>query len=327
MLDKDQYNQDEYNNYYKQETQGAEIKGYNDNESGFLKKVVLGLGVVILGIVGYFGFKLFNNSDSTTTREKIVIKEASTEDIEKNYDNKSIEDKVIETIKNNKEEIHEVVVNTEKIEKTIQEEVATQVQEKLDKNKKMSTEDISKIVNIVMSKMEKEKALNNTNDHELLSALENNDQDLIKTEPKKAKALPSHAVTHIQSVKTTEHLNNKVTFDSDNENKDLDKLSKEITKLLNMSGANSSKKESNTVNKQQESQSKTTTNYQNSIKKEISVRTNEMRIIIVKPGDTLNKIAKRAYGDGNSYQKIFDANPEISRADKIYVGQKLRIPN
>ncbi len=47
----------------------------------------------------------------------------------------------------------------------------------------------------------------------------------------------------------------------------------------------------------------------------------------VKSGDTLSKIAKEEYGDANAYMKIFDANkPMLSSPDKIYPGQKLRIP-
>jgi nucleoid-associated protein YgaU len=44
-------------------------------------------------------------------------------------------------------------------------------------------------------------------------------------------------------------------------------------------------------------------------------------------GDTLWAIAKAAYGDGNKYPVIFEANkPMLSHPDKIYPGQKLRIP-
>ncbi len=44
-------------------------------------------------------------------------------------------------------------------------------------------------------------------------------------------------------------------------------------------------------------------------------------------GDTLSAIAKQYYGDANQYMKIFEANkPMLSHPDKIYVGQKLRIP-
>ena len=44
-------------------------------------------------------------------------------------------------------------------------------------------------------------------------------------------------------------------------------------------------------------------------------------------GDTLSGIAKKYYGNANDYMKIFEANkPMLSHPDKIYVGQKLRIP-
>ena len=44
-------------------------------------------------------------------------------------------------------------------------------------------------------------------------------------------------------------------------------------------------------------------------------------------GDTLSAIAKKYYGDANKYTAIFEANkPMLSHPDKIYPGQKLRIP-
>jgi nucleoid-associated protein YgaU len=44
-------------------------------------------------------------------------------------------------------------------------------------------------------------------------------------------------------------------------------------------------------------------------------------------GDTLSAIAKAYYGDANKYPAIFEANkPMLSSPDKIYPGQKLRIP-
>ena len=44
-------------------------------------------------------------------------------------------------------------------------------------------------------------------------------------------------------------------------------------------------------------------------------------------GDTLWGIAKKFYGDGNLYMRIFEANREVIKdPDKIYVGQKIRIP-
>jgi nucleoid-associated protein YgaU len=47
----------------------------------------------------------------------------------------------------------------------------------------------------------------------------------------------------------------------------------------------------------------------------------------VQSGDSLSKIAKAEYGDANAYMKIFEANkPMLSDPNKIYPGQKLRIP-
>ena len=44
-------------------------------------------------------------------------------------------------------------------------------------------------------------------------------------------------------------------------------------------------------------------------------------------GDTLSAIAKKYYGDANKYMAIFEANkPMLSDPNKIYPGQKLRIP-
>jgi len=47
----------------------------------------------------------------------------------------------------------------------------------------------------------------------------------------------------------------------------------------------------------------------------------------VKAGDSLSKIAKRKLGDGNAWRKTFEANTDILKdPDKIYPGQKLKIP-
>ena len=51
------------------------------------------------------------------------------------------------------------------------------------------------------------------------------------------------------------------------------------------------------------------------------------RTYTVVKGDTLSKISKEMYGDANKYNTIFEANkPMLKDPDKIYPGQKLRIP-
>jgi nucleoid-associated protein YgaU len=49
----------------------------------------------------------------------------------------------------------------------------------------------------------------------------------------------------------------------------------------------------------------------------------------VQSGDSLWKIAKKHYGDGNRWQRIYDANRQVIGAnpDKIYPGQVLQIPD
>lgn len=51
------------------------------------------------------------------------------------------------------------------------------------------------------------------------------------------------------------------------------------------------------------------------------------RTYTVSSGDTLSKIAKHFYNDGNEWQRIFNANRDVlSNPDRIYPGQHLRIP-
>ncbi len=48
----------------------------------------------------------------------------------------------------------------------------------------------------------------------------------------------------------------------------------------------------------------------------------------VASGDTLSKLAKQFYGDGNKYMKIFDANKDqLKDPNVIKIGQVLKIPD
>ena len=48
---------------------------------------------------------------------------------------------------------------------------------------------------------------------------------------------------------------------------------------------------------------------------------------IIQSGDNLSKIAKQFLGDASKYPVIFEANREVIKdADKIFPGQKIRIP-
>ncbi len=47
----------------------------------------------------------------------------------------------------------------------------------------------------------------------------------------------------------------------------------------------------------------------------------------IQKGDSLWKIADKFYGNGSKYEKIFEENREVIKdPDKIFAGQKIRIP-
>jgi len=51
------------------------------------------------------------------------------------------------------------------------------------------------------------------------------------------------------------------------------------------------------------------------------------KVYVVVSGDSLSKIAQREYGDANQWPRIYEANRDLLKdPDKIYPGQKLRIP-
>ncbi len=113
-----------------------------------------------------------------------------------------------------------------------------------------------------------------------------------------------------KSAKKVDHYNKVVVKKSANSYDDLANLSDQIGDIVE------------TMNKK-----KAQSSYTSSIEKEVSARVAEMRVVVVQPGDTLSKIAKRVYGHALDYDRIFKANPElIKNPNNIYIGQRLRVP-
>ena len=51
------------------------------------------------------------------------------------------------------------------------------------------------------------------------------------------------------------------------------------------------------------------------------------KLYVVVSGDSLSKIAKREYGNACEWKRIYEANQDLLKdPDKIYPGQKLKIP-
>ena len=70
-----------------------------------------------------------------------------------------------------------------------------------------------------------------------------------------------------------------------------------------------------------------TDQYEKKLEPEAKLNKNEMRILTIKNGESIWDIAVRAYGDGNKYKKILDANPLIKKNPSLLKeGVTLRVP-
>ena len=57
------------------------------------------------------------------------------------------------------------------------------------------------------------------------------------------------------------------------------------------------------------------------------LQTGQVEYYTIQSGDNLSSIAKKFLGNASAYPKIFEANREVIKdPDKIYPGQKIRIP-
>lgn len=177
-----------------------------------------------------------------------------------------------------------------RIDKTTEDAIINKIAN-ITKSTNINPKDIALIVEIIMAQM------NNSSEPTLETQLIN--------------AKKQKMVKH--DLKDINHYN-KVVIGSDIEQKN----SSELMKLRN--NLNTMMKDSK--------QNNIASDYSKAIEKEISIRSNEMKIIIVQKGDTLSKIAEKAYGNRNAYRKIFIANPEVLKnPNEIFIGQKLRIPS
>jgi len=157
-----------------------------------------------------------------------------------------------------------------------------------DNNENISQKDIALIVEIIISQMKQTK----------------------KPSLEKQLALAQKSNQTRQSLKETNHYNKIIvsnTILENRENKQVE-LKEQLNSIVYQRNNHLS-------------------GYEIAIKRELQVRSNEMRIIVVQKGDTLSKIAKKAYGNRDAYTKIFTANPEVLKnPNQIFVGQRLRIP-
>ena len=339
MLNKDQYNQEEYNDYYRQETQGAELNGYVDDESGGKGKIIGLIALIALAIAGYFGYNMMSKSDNSIDTSLQVSMDNLPQSVQSDAETEESDNPVIKkekkevaTSTTKAEETH-VVTSAPKDEvkketpkqKTIEDEVSDKVKQAVASSKsKMSPEEVASIVAAVMQQMNQEKSSLSTTtpavtkqDKELMNELSTTEVDSVSADLENAlENVNISENTHIDNNKKQVDVYNKVTIQDSKGTDSLSQLSAQISNEIENATVSSTITTTNEEDKE----------YSTSIKKEVISREKEMRIIVVKKGDTLGKLAKRAYGNVMEYKRIYKANPEIKRPDRIYIGQKIRIP-
>jgi len=197
--------------------------------------------------------------------------------------------------------VHSAVINTSKEESS----------------DKLSQNDIANIISMVMKDIDEKKAQKqeNINDNDYAQALILEDVDNLETNKINPESINTkkEIIENSSKLSKKNHYNKIVINKPKNETYSNDSLLQLSTKIDNAID--------------ESSQEESTSEYTNQIKKEVAVRSNEMRVIVVQKGDTLSKIAKRAYGSYDAYMKIIEANPHIIKnPNEIFVGQRLRIP-
>lgn len=281
---------------------GKEDTPVKKEEANVLSKMIQLLSVVVLlGIVGFmgiFGYKYiqkdtFTNKDKSIDPEsKKSVKTVSSEDSSKHIANKNSAKGDTKQKMYTQEEMQAIV-------KTLM--AQTQTVKQTDKKQIDDSGSSSKV-----SDAPKDKALVTALNNVEVDQLEDIKEDV----PLHVNQDKIYKAKTKKSTKKVDHYNKVVVQTSKNTYDDLANLSLEIGNVVD--DMKNNKKQSS---------------YTSSIKKEVVTRSNEMRVIVVKQGDSLSKIAKRAYGSAKAYNRIMEANPDlIKNPDHIYIGQRLRVP-
>ena len=346
MLNKDQYNEDIYNDYYAKAAEGAEIK-HTHKKGGKSKLLLIFLLLALISTLSYFVWTNLTSTKTDIPKSHLVKEETTpkvTEIKEKivEVSTKSSNTAVDGTSNETSDKTEEESLETE-LEKTLQAtskiETTTESSDKKEtssstaeivaniasqtSDEKMSPKDIARIVQLVTQQMQAEKkteekrAANTKKEKDSLEAsLENVETDTLSSDtPIIAPTDGSQKKEASNNDKTNTY--NKIVLEKSNSNTNLtDELSR-----LSMEISNVIDSDNNELNTPK------STTYTSSLSKEVDTRTKEMRYYIVKKGDTLATIAYKIYGSHRDYKRLYNANPNIlRRADRIYIGQRLRIP-
>ena len=281
----------DYYNSYKREMQELEAYEKQGKIQQLMKILFFFIVLFLFGLASYYLYKYFNPTIETTHKiEKTTLKQQSQlPSIIISEEELPQSPQLIAYQKEQMKNIQKNATDTTKLPK-----VAKSVNTTAEEAKNITQKDIALIVQIIMAQM-------NTQQEPSL------EEQLTAVESTKFTQKQLKESNHYNKVILN---NNQIKADESIQNKELVELSNNMNHIL-----------------EEPIEDKVATEYSTSIKKEVAYRENEMRVIVVKKGDTLSRIAKKAYGDYNAYPKIFSANPEIIKnPDQIFEGMRLRIP-
>ena len=281
----------DYYNSYKREMQELEAYEQQGKVQQLIKILFFFIVLFLLGLASYYLYRYFNPNIETTHKiERTILKQQTQIPYVIISEGELPQSpQLIAYQKEQMEHIQENATDTTKLPK-----VDKSIHTTAEKTTNISQKDIALIVQIIMAQMNTQKELSL---EKQLATVEST-----KFIPKQLKES-----NHYNKVILN---NNQIEADKSIQNSALVELSNNMNRIL-----------------EEPVEDKIATDYSTSIKKEVAFRENEMRVIVVKKGDTLSRIAKKAYGDYNAYPKIFSANPEIIKnPDQIFEGMRLRIP-
>ena len=300
-------NSNEYYSSYKQELSAVESNRNKETSMSLPKKA--GIGILLLGLIGFGAPYLVNYfSENNTTIP-------SQNNIDNKVAEKSISPKPMLEESKNVDELPKIVISEDKLPKSIQiEDSNSKIIANIKQNATDSLEDNFPLKSKEHNDIKKQViSLTETSDMNSAEIEKIVNLILAKKKDKRESTLEKQLLnTEIeesptQTLKESNHYN-KVVLSSKNENIN--------NKIINLNDNSTTSNKKIKLSK-----------YEKSLKPEIAIRSNEMRIIVVKKGDSLSKLALKAYGDKFAYDKIFKANPEIiNNPNQIFIGQKLRIP-
>ena len=195
-----------------------------------------------------------------------------------------------------------------------------EVPKTINTNKQLSQQEIALIVQTVIAQMQKNqvhlaKNAKKSEDSELLKSLE---KVKLEEKPKKIVKKPKNIVAKkVKKRNKPQYIKKEIVYNAVViGNKEI-KSTSDLARLYASINRISRSKKRKILKSA----------YTKKIKKEIIIRKNAMRTIIVREGDTLGSIARRAYGKASLYTKIYEANPDLlNNPHSLRVGMKLRVP-